>query len=164
MTTFEEFAVARGPSLLRLAVMLTGNSHDAEDLLQATFVKVVRHWGRVAAAGSPEAYTRQILVNEHLSWRRRPQRRETAVAEVEMDMPVFDPIRDVTARNAAWQLLNMLPPRQRAVLALRYYADLSDDQIAQSFGCSASTVRSNAARALATLREKYPALDPEATP
>lgn len=163
MTTFEEFVSVRGPSLLRLAVMLTGNNHDAEDLLQATFIKVVRHWGRVKEAGSPEAYTRQIMVNEHLSWRRRPQRREVTVAEVEMPLSA-DHTRDVSARDAAWQLLNLLPPRQRVVLALRYYADLSDDQIAQSLGCSASTVRSNAARALATLREAYPALDPETTP
>lgn len=163
MSTFEEFVAARGPSLLRLAVMLTGNAHDAEDLLQATFIKAIRHWDRVAAAGSPEAYTRKILVNEHLSWRRRPQRRESAVAEVE-SATVADPTSAVSARDAAWQLLNTLPPRQRAVLALRYYSDLSDDQIAATIGCTASTVRSNASRALATLRQTYPALDPEATP
>lgn len=163
MTTFEEFVAARGPSLLRLAVMLTGNGHDAEDVLQATLIKVVRHWGRVSEAGSPEAYTRQILVNEHLSWRRRPQRRESAVAEVELPT-LADPAVGVSARDAAWQLLDLLPPRQRTVLALRYYADLSDDQIAQLLGCSASTVRSNATRALATLRQTYPALDPESTP
>lgn len=163
MTTFEEFVAARGPSLLRLAVMLTGNRHDAEDLLQATFVKVVRHWGRVSDAGSPEAYTRQILINEHLSWRRRPQRRESAVAEVELPV-LADPTPGISVRDAAWQLLDLLPPRQRTVLALRYYADLSDDQIAQTLGCSASTVRSNATRALAALRQTYPALDPESTP
>ncbi|WP_353950121.1 SigE family RNA polymerase sigma factor [Knoellia sp. S7-12] len=163
MTTFEDFVASRGPTLLRLAVMLTGNSHDAEDLLQATFIKVIRHWGRVADAGNPEAYTRKILVNEHLSWRRRPQRRESAVAELESP-PLSDPTIHVSARDAAWQLLNTLPPRQRAVLALRYYSDLSDDQIAATLGCTASTVRSNASRALTALRENYPALDPEATP
>lgn len=163
MTTFEEFVAARGPSLLRLAVMLTGNGHDAEDLLQSTFIKVVRHWGRVMEAGSPEAYTRKILVNEHLSWRRRPQRRESVVEQVE-PASVPDPTGHVSARDAAWQLLDLLPARQRAVLALRYYADLSDDQIAATLGCSPSTVRSNASRALSTLRETYPALDPEATP
>lgn len=159
MQTFEQFAVARGPALLRLAVMLTGNAHDAEDLLQSTFVSLLRHWSRVAGAGRPDAYARKVLVNEHLSWRRRATSRENP------SDPGSLPEQAIPTREAAgpddpgWRLLSTLPRRQRAVLALRYYEDLSDAEIAELLGCSASTVRSNASRGLASLRT---VLDPSA--
>lgn len=164
MDTFENFAMTRGPALLRLAVMLTGNRHDAEDLLQSAFVSVLRHWERVRAAGQPHAYVRRIVVNEHLSRRRRRRVREIFPATTPVDAVAPDSSQAVASRDAAWQLLATLPPQQRAVLALRYYEDLSDALIAELLGCSGATVRSNASRALATLRQALPSLDPEALP
>lgn len=159
MQTFEQFAVTRGPALLRLAVMLTGNAHDAEDLLQSTFVTLLRHWSRVAGAGRPDAYARKVLVNEHLSWRRRTARREHPSDPGSLPEHASPVGEDPGPQDPAWRLLATLPRRQRAVLALRYYEDLSDADIAEVLACSPSTVRSNASRGLASLRT---VLDPSA--
>jgi RNA polymerase sigma-70 factor (sigma-E family) len=164
--TFEEFVAARGTPLLRLAVMLTGNVHDAEDLLQTTFVKLLRGWDRVAAADLPAAYARRMLVNEHLSWRRRPSRREHSWADDALASAASAASTGLLHEppvDEGWALLATLPRQQRTVLALRYYEDLSDAQIAGVLDCSESTVRSNASRALATLRSTLPALDEEAS-
>ena len=165
MDTFEEFVAARGTPLLRLAVMLTGNVHDAEDLLQTTFVKLLRGWDRVSAAQQPAAYARRVLVNEHLSWRRRPSRREHSWADDALASAVSASSLASGARETpideGWALLATLPRQQRTVLALRYYEDLSDAQIAEVLGCSESTVRSNASRALTTLRSAVPTYDEE---
>jgi RNA polymerase sigma-70 factor (sigma-E family) len=159
--TFEGFVAARGTPLLRLAVMLTGNSHDAEDLLQATLVKLLRSWDRVAAADQPAAYARRVLVNEHVSWRRRPSRREQTWSDAALAAATPAGEAGEPQVDEGWALLATLPRRQRAVLALRYYEDLSDAQIAEVLGCSESTVRSNASRALATLRSVAPSYDEE---
>jgi RNA polymerase sigma-70 factor (sigma-E family) len=165
---FEEFVAARGPALLRLALMLTGDAHLAQDLVQSTLASVFRHWSRVESADSPPAYVRQILVREHLSWRRRRSSGEivggASPAESSPRRPGADSAESLASRDAAWALLARLPRKQRAVLALRYYEDLSDLQIAAVLGCSAATVRSNAARALATLRTVLPQLDEELLP
>jgi RNA polymerase sigma-70 factor (sigma-E family) len=165
---FEEFVAARGPALLRLALMLTGDSYLAQDLVQSALASAFRHWNRVEAADSPQAYVRQILVREHLSWRRRRSSREIvgggSAAESGPGRPGPDAAGVLASRDAAWALLARLPRKQRAVLALRYYEDLSDAQIAVALGCSAATVRSNAARALATLRAVVPQLDEELLP
>src|SRR6266508_4507578 len=139
--TFEEFVVARGEALLRFALMLCGNRHGAEDLVQSALAKAYPRWSRIAAMERPEAYVKAALVNEHLSWWRRR-----------------------SSRDAAWALLGRLPCRQRAVLVLRYYEDLADAEIATILGCAPATVRSQAARALATLRQALPAMDKEALP
>ena len=162
--TFEEFAATRGPGLLRLALMLTGNPQDAEDLLQSAFVAALRHWDRVQGAGQPNAYVRRIVVNEHLSRRRRPRLHQNVSSATDLAGADPDSSQALASRDAAWQLLATLPPQQRAVLALRYYEDLSDAQIAELLGCSPATVRSNASRALATLRLALPSLDPESLP
>ncbi len=159
---FEDFVVARGDALLRLALMLAGDRHHAEDLVQSVLAKAYVRWSRVAAMEQPEAYLKRVLVNEHLRWWRRRGGREVLV-----DTPA-DRAADgggrLEAREAAWQLLRVLPKRQRAVLVLRYYEDLSDAEIAVVLGCAQSTVRSQAARALTALRAVVPQTEWEALP
>ena len=154
MLVFEEFVATRGQALLRLAHLLTGDSHLAEDLTQEALAKAYRHWGRVCRAEQPEAYVRRILVREQLSWWRRANRREiphpspAAGREVSAE----DRYPSVDAADSAASMLASLPKKQRTVLILRFDLDLSDEEIASLMGTSASTVRSNASRALATLR------------
>jgi RNA polymerase sigma-70 factor (sigma-E family) len=164
---FDAFVAARGPALLRLALLLTGDPHRAEDLVQMALARAYQHWGRVRRAGDPEAYVNRILVRQHVSWRRLRSSSEvvglpSASASSAGDHP--DVASAVTSRAAAWALLGRLPRRQRAVLVLRYYADMSDAQVAAELGCSEGTVRSQAARALAALRAVVPDLDEELLP
>ena len=147
---FDEFAAARGDALLRVAYLLCGDAHLAEDLVQTVLARAYTKWGRVSAAGRVEAYVKKMIVNEHLSWRRRLSSREVVLAAPEPGS--IGPNDAVVARDEAWRLLATLPRRQRAVLVLRFYEDLSDAGIAEVLGCSESAVRAYASRALATLR------------
>lgn len=157
--SFDDLVASSGRSLLRLALMLSGSLHTAEDLVQTVLVRAYRHWDRVAAADRPEAYLRRMVVNEFLSWRRRMTSREVPVAELGDVRGVEDDSTRQAQRDAMWRLLALLPRQQRVVLVLRYYEDLPDAEIASVLGCSPSTVRSNAARALASLRSGVPGLD-----
>ena len=143
-----DVATALAPSLLRLAVMLTGSRHDAEDLLQGTFVRAQRHGQRIAAMTAPGAYLRTIMLREFASERRRPRLRTVSMAEA----PVQPSEPDMTTGEDLWPLLATLPKQQRAVLVLRYYEDLPDGEIAVLVGCSRATVRSHASRGVAALR------------
>ena len=147
---FDEFAAARGDALLRFAYLLCGDAYLAEDLVQTVLARAYAKWPKVAGAERPEAYVKKMLVNEHLSWRRRRSSGEVAVADPEAGAVGAD--ESVADRDAAWRLLATLPRRQRAVLVLRYYEDLSDAGIADALGCSVGAVRAYASRALATLR------------
>lgn len=147
---FDGFAAARGDALLRFAYLLCGDEHLAEDLVQSVLGRVYTKWARVSAVEHPEAYVKRMLVNEHLSWRRRLASREVVHATLP-DAAARAP-HDVAERDEAWRLLATLPRRQRAVLVLRYYEDLSDAAIAEALGCSAGAVRGYASRALAALR------------
>jgi RNA polymerase sigma-70 factor (sigma-E family) len=149
---FEDFVAQRGHALLRLACVLTGDPHLAEDLTQSALATVCRKWRRVAGAGNPEAYTRRILVNEHLSWRRRRSSTERPTPTVEPTGTLADPGERIAEQDRIRTLLRALPARARTVLVLRYYADLDDAAIADAMGVAASTVRATASRALATLR------------
>ena len=164
--TFEEFVAARGEALLRVALMLTGDPHAAEDLVQVVLAKAYPRWGRISGLDQPEAYLRRVLVHEHLRRSRRRWHREFPVAAIADTGPatVADGAEARASRDAAWALLARLPARQRAVLVLRYYEDLPDAEIATVLGCRASTVRSQAARALATLRAALPTTQREALP
>lgn len=156
MLSFEEFVGREGPGIRRLAYLLCGDVHRAEDLAQTALAKVYRQWSRVGEMEYPTAYVNKVLVREATSWRRRKASTEVVTDDL---MPWDtrrahpDPADAVAEADAMWQLLATLPPKQRAVLVLRYYQDMSDAQIAETVGCSPSTVRSNAARAFATLRE-----------
>lgn len=143
------------PSLLRLAVMLTGTGHDGEDLLQSALTRAARHGDRIAAMTAPAAYLRRVVVNEHTSRGRRSARR---VAELPTaDLPEHSTASSddrLAARDETWRWLATLTAQQRAVLALRYYEDLADAEIAAVLGCPESTVRSHARRGLAALRAR----------
>lgn len=140
---FDDYVAARGDALLRFAYLLCGDAHLAEDLVQSVLAKAYRRWPK------PEAYVRRMVVNEHLSWRRRRSSGEVVVAATP-DAAAGG--ADLAERDAMWRLLATLPRRQRAVLVLRYYEDLSDAAIAEVLGCAESTVRAYATRALAALR------------
>ena len=150
---FEDFVAAQGQPLLRLAYVLTSDAHHAEDLTQTTLAKAHRNWRKVAAASNPDAYVRRILVNAHLDWCRRRSSTERPVEAIpEPRTWVPDPADEVSARDHMRGLLSQLAPRARAVLVLRYYADLNDEAIADLMGITSSSVRATASRALATLR------------
>lgn len=149
---FRDFVVARQRALLRTARMLTGNQHAAEDLVQATLERVWPRWQRVARDGDPDAYVRRAMINTYASWWRRRWRGERPTSELP-EAPISD---DAYARadlaDALRRVLPTLPPRQRAVLVLRYYEDLSEAATAEALGCSVGTVKSQTAKALARLR------------
>ncbi|MFD0396837.1 SigE family RNA polymerase sigma factor [Kitasatospora sp. NPDC127121] len=159
---FEGFAAARWRQLVRTAYLLTGDYHEAEDVVQATFAKVFRNWSRISRLEEPDAYIRRALVNNNLSRHRRRRVRQLL-------MPVL-PDRahtaggghhDVEERSVLLQALAELPQRQRAVVVLRYWEDMSEYQVAEALGCSLGNVKSQASRGLAKLRG-HPALAPYA--
>ena len=150
---YAALVAAVAPALLRLAVMITGDRTEAEDLLQSTLVRTQRHADRIAAMAAPAAYLRRAMLNEHLSGVRRLSRRVRTTPLEGHDAAVEVP-PELDRRDETWRLLATLPRQQRAVLVLRFYEDLSDSQIADTLGCGEPTVRSNASRALATLRTR----------
>jgi len=152
----EEFAAymaARQPSLLRTAYLLTGDRHAAEDLVQTAFAKLYLSWDKVERREAIDGYVRRILVNEHTSlWRRGWKRNEVAAGD--------PPEQDVRDRHdegdaaAVWAFVQTLPRRQRAVIVLRYYEDLSEAETAHVLGISVGTVKSQASRAIAAMRSR----------
>jgi RNA polymerase sigma-70 factor (sigma-E family) len=151
---FRDFVVARSPSLLSTAYLLTGDHGIAEDLLQTALLKAYRHWKRVASTGSPEGYVRRILVNQRVSWWRRRQVDTVPIAAYHDSVAgtTVDAIAHVAERDQMWRALQQLPPRARSVIVLRYWEDLSEAATAELLGCSVGTVKSLASRGLARLR------------
>jgi RNA polymerase sigma-70 factor (sigma-E family) len=150
---FDAFVAARYAALLRTAYLLTGHHQDAEDLLQQTLVKAVAAWKRID--GDPEPYVRTILVRQNVSrWRRRRWRELSADVLPEGQVAA----EDVENRVALHRALGVLAPRQRAVIVLRYYEDLSEAETAQALGIAVGTVKSQARDALRRLRETSPHL------
>jgi len=160
---FEEFMTSRWAGLVRLAFGLTGDRWLAEDLAQTALASAYASWWRVRKADDPDAYVRRILINaSKRRWRRNQVTEQPGEAPAEIaDQATADPAATVSERSALMAALSALPPRQRAAVVLRYWEDLSDDQAAAILGCSASTVRSQAARALAKLRGSGALADPE---
>ena len=151
--TFEEFAAARLPAVLRFAGVLTGDRALAEDVVQDALIRASGRWQMIGQLDRPEAYVRKMIVNEFLSWRRRSWRLVPGGAGSGLGgQPIPDPAADYAERDAITIELAKLPRRQRAVLVLRYYQGLSDAEIAEVLGCRPGTVRGYAARALAALR------------
>jgi RNA polymerase sigma-70 factor (sigma-E family) len=152
---FEAYVAARGAALVRFAVVLTGDDHRAEDLVQDVLAKAYLRWDRVLAADPPDVYVRRMIINAAHSWWRRPMNRELPV-ERTADRPARGELDTTVAeRDSMWREISALPTRQRAVLALRYYEDLDDETIARILHCAPATVRTHAMRALNTLRERY---------
>jgi RNA polymerase sigma-70 factor (sigma-E family) len=158
---FDDFVVARGPALLRLAYMLTGDRALAEDLVQDALIKAYRRWDTHGRAQHPEAYVRRVVLNEHISKRRRRSSGER-VGPVP-DHGEDDSVAELAERDLVWRSLRDLPSRQRGVLVLRYYEWMPDDEIASLLGCAEGTVRSLAARAFDTMR-RDPRLAPPSGP
>ena len=149
MDGFDEFVVSRSTRLLRSAYLLTSDWATAEDLLQSALVKAWSAWSRIE--GDPEPYVRRILVNTHASWWRRRWRGELPSAELPEVADEGEAGR-TDDRDELWHALRRLPVRQRTVLVLRYFENLTDAEIADAMDCSLGTVKSQASRALAKLR------------
>ncbi|WP_089315423.1 SigE family RNA polymerase sigma factor [Actinomadura mexicana] len=152
--SFVEFVAARGDALLRTAALMCGARQDAEDILQTALEKAYRHWGRLETDSDPEPYVRRILVNLVISRSRRWKvLREIHMARLP-ETPADSPNHSVELRGTLMDELRKLGPRQRAVLVLRFWEDLSEAETAQALGCSVGTVKSQASRGLARLRER----------
>jgi RNA polymerase sigma-70 factor (sigma-E family) len=147
---FDEFVAARSPRLLRVAYLLTRDWGEAEDLLQTALMKAWFAWGRLDH--EPEAYVRRIIATTFISWRRRRWTSEVSHADLP-ERPAPDGTGVIDDRHGLWPALGRLPKRQRAVLVLRYFEDLTEAQVAAALGISVGTVKSQASRALAKLRE-----------
>ncbi|GAB3069469.1 SigE family RNA polymerase sigma factor [Nocardioides zeae] len=153
---FADYMAVRQASLLRTAYLLCGDRHTAEDLVQTTLAKLYLAWDKVEAQTSLDGYARRILVNEHNSlWRRAWKKRESSTDEVPDTVQHRDDYDDGTA-GRLWDFVQTLPRKQRAVIVLRYYEGLSEAEIATTLGISPGTVKSQASRALAALRDRTP--------
>jgi len=151
--SFEDFVRARSDSQLRTALLLTGQRRaEAEDLLQLALERAYRHWPKICGSEGPERYVRRILASASTDrWRRLARRPEHAMPAGGGPV-VPDRTGEIADRDYLLRALAALPPRQRAVLVLRYFDDLSEVETADMLGCSLGTVKSQAARGLARLR------------
>ncbi|MFB6780203.1 SigE family RNA polymerase sigma factor [Streptomyces sp. NPDC056352] len=159
--SFSSFVRARGPVLLRTARSLTANPSDAEDLLQTALTKTYVAWERIEDHRALDGYVRRALVNTRTSQWRKRKVDEFACDELpeQETAPAPDPAERQSLHDAMWRAVLKLPDRQRAMVVLRYYEDLSEAQTAEVLGVSIGTVKSAVSRALGKLRE-----DPELTP
>jgi RNA polymerase sigma-70 factor (sigma-E family) len=147
---FDAFVWGRHPTLLRFAHALTGDHELAADLVQDALERTGLAWSRVRRKDDPEGYVRRIIVTRYVSWWRR-MRRERLVAAV--PETAYDDRSVGGPDETLWRLLATLPPKQRAVLVLRFYEDLTEVEVARVLGCSVGTVKSNGSRGLARLRQ-----------
>ncbi|WP_435122660.1 SigE family RNA polymerase sigma factor [Micromonospora tulbaghiae] len=170
---FREFVAARSGALLRTAYLLAGDWATAEDLLQTALTKTYLAWKRLGGIDAIEPYARRVMVNTSTSWWRRRWHGERPT-EVLPERAGVDEIEQQLDRDALWRHLQALPARQRAVLVLRFYEDMSEAQTAALLEISPGTVKSQTSRALNTLRRRLgseaalslpaPADAPAATP
>lgn len=148
---FHEFVQARWARLVRTAYLLTGDHGEAEDLAQNTLVKVYGAWQRVQSTDSPDAYVRRILVNTNAA-RFRKKRITQLLGADAPDRGEADSTERIGQRDALMRALSRLPAKQRAVVVLRYWDDLSEIEVAAALGCTVGTVKSQASKGLAKLR------------
>jgi RNA polymerase sigma-70 factor (sigma-E family) len=148
---FRAYVAARSTALLRTAYLLTGNRADAEDLLQTALAKTYLSWERIRDREALDGYVRRVMFNTQTSfWRRlRPETPYDQLPE----RGVPDRTADSDLHDALWTALGTLPARQRAMVVLRYYEDLSETETAEVLGVSVGTVKSTTHRALAKLRD-----------
>ncbi|MEU8379364.1 SigE family RNA polymerase sigma factor [Streptosporangium sp. NPDC048865] len=156
--SFRGFVAGHQQALMRTAYLLTGDPHQAEDLLQSVLLKVLGRWSRLSRVEHPEAYARKALLNQYISWRRHRVMNELPTADPP-DRP-YSGEDSTVVRLVMRQALMRLPPRQRAVIVLRYYEDRTERETAELLDCSIGTVKSQAHYALARLRELAPDLAP----
>jgi RNA polymerase sigma-70 factor (sigma-E family) len=150
---FRAFVALRSAALLRTAYLLVGDWASAEDVLQIALTRTYLAWRRLGALASAEAYARRVLVNTSVSWWRRRWHGERP-ADVLPETVGGDPTDNWLEREALWRNVRLLPARQRAVLVLRFYEDLTEVDTARVLGVSVGTVKSQCARALTALRRR----------
>ncbi len=150
---FRSYVAARSPALLRTAYLLTGSRADAEDLLQTALAKTYLAWGRIREREAVDGYVRRVMVNTQTSWWRRRKVDEYPTEQLPEGRAGRDVTADLDLHDALWTALSTLPTRQRAMVVLRYYEDLSEAETAQVMGVSVGTVKSTTSRALVKLRD-----------
>ncbi len=155
---FEQYVAARWAVLHRLALLLTASEAAAQDLVQVTLEKTYVAWPRIASMAAPDGYVRRIMVNSLASSHRRAWRRHEVPTSEPPDLAAVAGDQVVLDRALVWPLVCALPERQRAVIVLRYYEDLSEREIADVLGCAVGTVKSNAHDAMAALRRGMAAM------
>jgi len=154
--SFHDFVVHRSPALSRRAYLLTGDHQLAEDLLQSALAKTYRHWLRIRD-GDPEAYVRRVMYHQQVSWWRRRRVAERLESEP-TDQPGGDHSDATALRLTMSAALSRLSPRQRAVIVLRFYEDLTEAEAAEVLGCSVGTVKRHGHDAIRRLRAVAPDL------
>jgi RNA polymerase sigma-70 factor (sigma-E family) len=150
---FQDFVAARRPALLRVALTLTSDRGEAEDLLQAALARTYLAWERINDRAALDGYVRRAMVNINISWWRRRRLEEYPTDELP-DLPVADHSGGSELRDTLQRLLDRLPVRQRTAIVLRYYEDLTEHEIAETLGVSVGTVKSTVSRGMAKLREE----------
>lgn len=154
---FSEYLAGRQTALLRMAYLLTGDRHQAEDILQTALAKLYLSWNKVRDRSAVDAYVRRIMINEHNSLWRRPWKRREYAADV---LPEGEPHHDTYddgSSDELWNVVQSLPTRARAVVVLRFYEQMTEAETADALGISIGTVKSQCSRALAALRDRVPA-------
>jgi RNA polymerase sigma-70 factor (sigma-E family) len=148
---FSDFAALRWPTLLRTAYLLTGDHGHAEDLVQTTLAKCFVAWPRLRARSAADAYTRKAMLNTYISWRRKKSWYETP-SDDRPEPEGVDSTAGIAQRSVVMAALATLPPRQRAVVVLRFYEDQGVAQVAKELGCSPGSVKRQTSEALKKLR------------
>ena len=151
---YDAVYAALWPRLVRTAYAVSGDLGVAEDAVQTAFAKAYRSWRRISRMEAPVAYLRKMAVNEVLNDRRLARRRHEITSAEPPERAAAGTADDALTHDEMWRAVLSLPPRQRAVLVLRYYEDLSEQQIADVLGCRPGTVKSQASAALAGLRTR----------
>lgn len=154
---FRDWAAARLPALLRYAHLLTGDRHQAEDIVQTALTRTLVAWPRVRRKSNPEAYVRTAIARLVIDVGKRRRHEVLTGSPPDPEPPPGDDGPE--SRWEMWSALAALPARQRAVLVLRYYEDMTEAQIAEVLGCSTGTVKSQASKALAKLRARFEAAE-----
>ncbi|RVX38444.1 RNA polymerase sigma-70 factor (sigma-E family) [Nonomuraea polychroma] len=155
---FREFVATRGLALSRMAYLVTGDHALAEDLVQETLVKVAARWRKLTKEGDPEPYVRKVLINQLRTWRRPRRLAFVPTADLPEPSPSTDESAQTELKIALLRALNVLGRKQRIVLYLRFYEDLTESAVAAELGCSIGTVKRHTHDALKRLRQVAPQL------
>ncbi len=154
VVSFEDFVDGTSGRMFAIALLMTGrNRAEAEDLLQTVLERAFRSWRRISRAGDPEPYVRKMLVNASIDHWRQLRRRSERPLDAASGSAISDGAAAMAERDLLLRALAELPAGQRAVLVLRYFSDLSEAETAATLGCSVGTVKSQAARGIAKLRD-----------
>jgi RNA polymerase sigma-70 factor (sigma-E family) len=150
---FSDFVRTKSRGLLRTAWLLTGDTASAEDLVQTALAHTWVRWDRIASKAAAETYVQRVMMTIFLGWRRRRWTGEVAAGDIFGVAADVDPADQLALHHTLLSAVRALPPHQRAVVALRYFSDLSEQATADILGCSVGTVKSQSSRAMRALRE-----------